>query len=226
MNETIIISLGGSLIVPDSIDIEFLKDFKSLILSEVARGKRFVIITGGGKVARRYIDAAKELTEPSDEDLDFIGIASLRLNAELLRVIFGKHAYSKVISNLSEDLSFKEPVIIGAAYEPGHSTDWDSVLAAKNINAKKIINLSNIDYVYDSDPNINPNAKKIEKISWADYREIIPKEWTSGLNSPFDPVASKLAQAEGIEVVIMNGKPVDNLAKYLNNEKFLGTVIS
>jgi len=225
MNETIIISLGGSLIVPDSIDIEFLKDFKSLILSEVARGKRFVIITGGGKVARRYIDAAKELTEPSDEDLDFIGIASLRLNAELLRVIFGKHAYSKVISNLSEDLSFKEPVIIGSAYEPGHSTDWDAVLAAKNKNAKKIINLSNIDYVYDSDPSKNLNAQKIEKISWKEYKKIIPGSWTSGLNSPFDPTASGEAESEGIEVVIMNGKPLSNLKNYLTGKSFKGTVI-
>ncbi len=73
---------------------------------------------------------------------------------------------------------------------------------------------------------MNPNAKKIEKISWADYRKIIPTKWTSRLNSPFDPTASEVAEAEGMEVVIMNGKPIDNLANYLNGEKFLGTVIS
>ncbi|MEK7071564.1 MAG: UMP kinase [Patescibacteria group bacterium] len=226
MQETIIISLGGSLIIPEHIDTDFLKDFRALILSQVEKGKRFVIITGGGKIARRYIDVAKELTEPSTEDLDFIGIAALKLNAELLRVIFGEHAHLKVISNLSGNLSFPEPIIIGSAYEPGHSTDWDAVLAAKNKNAKKIINLSNIDYVYDSDPKKNPNAKKIDKISWAEYRKIIPGSWTSGLNSPFDPTASEMAEKEGIEVVIMNGRPIDNLAKYLNGEKFSGTVIS
>ena len=223
--ETIIISLGGSLIVPEHIDTDFLKDFRALILSQVERGKRFVIITGGGKIARRYIDVAKELTEPSTEDLDFIGIAALKLNAELLRVIFGKYAYFKVISNLSENLSLEEPIIIGSAYEPGHSTDWDAVLAAKNKNAKKIINLSNIDYVYDSDPKKNPNANKIDKISWKEYRKIIPGSWTSGLNSPFDPTASEVAEREGIEVIIMNGKPVDNLRKYLNGDSFMGTVI-
>ena len=97
---------------------------------------------------------------------------------------------------------------------------------AKNLGAKKLINLSNIDYVYDSDPKKNPNAKKIEQISWAEYRKIIPKEWISGLNSPFDPTASEIAEKEGIQVIIMNGKPIDNLAKCLNGEKFLGTVIS
>ena len=226
MKETIIISLGGSLIIPDSIDIDFLKDFKSLILLNVAQGKKFVITTGGGKLCRRYQDVAKEFGSPTNEDLDWIGIASLKLNAELLRVIFGEQANDKVISNLGTDFSSEKPIIIGSAYEPGHSTDWDAVLAAKKIGAKKIINLSNIDYVYDSDPKKNPEAKKIEKISWAEYRKLIPKKITPGLNSPFDPTASEVAEKEGIKVIIMNGKPIDNLAKCLNGEKFLGTIIS
>ncbi|SRR3989339_501463 len=226
MQETIVISLGGSLIIPDNIDIDFLKEFKALILSQVKQGKKFVITTGGGKLCRRYQDAAKELSSPSNEDLDWVGIASLKLNAELLRVVFGEDAHRKVIHNLSEKFSSNKSIIIGSAFEPGQSTDWDAVLGAKTVGAKKIINLSNTDYVYDSDPKKNPQAKKIEKISWADYRALIPKEWNPGLNSPFDPIASEMAQKEGMQVIIMNGKPIDNLAKYLNGEKFSGTIIS
>ena len=226
MQETIVISLGGSLVIPDQIDIDFLKDFKNLILSHVAQGKKFLIITGGGKLCRRYQDAAKQVSDISNDNLDWIGIASLRLNAELVRVIFAKEAHEKVIFNLSEKFSSDKPIIIGAAFEPGQSTDGDVVLGAKNINAKKIINLSNIDYVYDSDPKKNPSAVKIEKISWAEYRKLIPSEWNPGLNSPFDPVASKMAEEDGMEVIIMNGKPIDNLAKCLNGESFTGTVIS
>ena len=227
MQETIIISLGGSLIIPEELDVAFLKEFKNLILSEIAKGKRFIIITGGGKINNKYNEAAKQLAgNPSNENLDWIGIAALRLNAELLRVVFAEAAHEKVINNLAEAFSFDKQILIGAAYEPGKSTDWDAVLAAKHIGAKKIINLSNIDYVYDSDPKLNPNAKKIENISWADYRKIIPAEWTSRLNSPFDPVASEMAQKEGIAVMIMNGTPIDNLAKCLNGEKFSGTIIS
>jgi uridylate kinase len=226
MQETVVISLGGSMIVPENIDLEFLKDFRTLILSHVAKGKKFVIITGGGKIARKYQAAAKEISNPVDEDLDWIGIASLKLNAELMRVVFGEYASKEIILNLSHPFSLDKPIVIGAAYAPGHSTDWDSVLAAKTVGAKKVINLSNIDYVYDSDPKVNPNAKKIEKISWEEYRKIIPKEWTSGLNSPFDPTASLDAEEAGIEVVIMNGKPVANLANYLDNGEFSGTLIS
>jgi uridylate kinase len=226
MDEIVVISLGGSLIIPDKIDIEFLKDFRELILSQVKIGRKFVIITGGGKLCRRYQDASKRISNVSSYDLDWIGIASLKLNAELLRVIFSDYAHSEVVLNLSKELSFDKPIIIGAAYEPGQSTDWDAMLAAKNIGAKKIINLSNTDYVYDSDPKINPNAQKIEKISWAEYRKLIPTEWNPGLNSPFDPVASKMAEEEGIEVIIMNGKPIENLRKCLEGEEFKGTTIS
>jgi len=223
--EIIIISLGGSLIIPDEIDTNFLKDFKELILTEVKKGKKFVIITGGGKICRRYNEAAKELSNPSNEDLDWIGIASLRLNAQLLRVIFREYTHPKIIKDPMENILFDLPIVVGSANEPGHSTDWDAVMIAKNVGAKKVINLSNIDYVYDSDPKVNLNAKKIEKISWADYRKLIPKEWNPGLNSPFDPIASELAEKEGIEVIIMNCKPIDNFAKCLNGEIFQGTVI-
>ena len=208
-DETVIISLGGSLIVPDNIDIDFLKDFKKLILSHVVKGKKFLIITGGGKVCRRYQEAAKNLSNPTDAELDMLGIKALNLNAELVRVLFRE---SKNIE-------------IYGAEKPGNSTDFIAISLAKKNNAKVVINLSNTNYVYDSDPKINPNAKKIEKISWAEYRKLIPTEWNPGLNSPFDPIASKMAEEEGMEVIIMNGKPIDNLAKCLNGEEFLGTVI-
>lgn len=225
MEEKIVISLGGSLIVPEEVDIEFLKSFRELILSEVDKGKKFILITGGGKVCRKYQNVAKALVNPSAEDLDWIGIASLKLNAELLRVLFGELAHDEVVDDLGSQFSFEKPIVIGAADKPGRSTDYDAVLGAKNIGAIKIINLSNTDYVYDSDPRTNPNAKKIEDISWAEYRKLIPSEWDPGLSSPFDPVASKLAEEEGMIVVTMNGKPVGNLQKCLNGETFSGTTI-
>lgn len=225
-SDKIIISLGGSLIVPEEVDMGFLKDFKKLILSQVEKGKRFVIITGGGKICRKYQNSAKELGDPSKEELDWIGIASLKLNAELLRVIFGSYAHEKVIANLRENFSSDKPIIIGSADVPGHSTDTDAVFAANTLSAKKVINLSNTDYVYDSDPRTNPDAKKFEKISWSEYRNLIPKEWDPGLSSPFDPIASRIAEENNLEVIIMNGKPISNLESCLEGKEFLGTIIS
>ncbi len=224
--ERVVVSVGGSLIVPDAIDVDFLTQFKALILEKVQRGFTFSIIAGGGKTARRYQDAANAVTPLSRHDLDWIGIHATRLNAQLLRNIFVGYAHPQVIKNPTIDIEAEEPIIIAAGWQPGCSTDYDAVLMAKNLGATRLVNLSNIDYVYDSDPKKNPHAKKIEKISWSDFREIIPKEWDPGLSSPFDPVAAKEAESLGLEVAIINGTKLQEFSSYLDDKPFIGTVIS
>jgi uridylate kinase len=223
--ETIVISLGGSLVVPEEIDVEFLHDFRGLILEQAAQGKKFVITVGGGKICRKYQAVAAKLANPAREDLDWIGIASIKLNAELLRVVFGEHVHYEVIANPSKNFDFTKPIVIVSAYRPVATSDVDAILAANTVRAKKIVNLSNIDYVYDSDPRTNPNAQKIDNISWNNYRALIPSELSPGLNTPFDPIASKMAEEMGISVIIMNGKPLSNLKNYLNGKSFRGTTI-
>ncbi|MBI2409465.1 UMP kinase [Candidatus Kaiserbacteria bacterium] len=222
----VIVSVGGSLIVPDAIDTEFLSNFKALVLDKVQEGYSFSIIAGGGKVCRRYQEAADKVTPLSRQDLDWLGIHVTRLNAHLLRAIFVEEAYPHVIKNPTADIETDKPIIIAAGWQPGCSTDYDAVLMAKNLGAMHLVNLSNIDYVYDSDPKKNPNAKKIEKITWAEFRKIIPEEWDPGLSSPFDPIAAKEAETLGLEVAIINGMKLGEFANYLAGKPFIGTVIS
>ena len=85
--------------------------------------------------------------------------------------------------------------------------------------------MSNIDYVFDKDPAKFSDAKPLKKITWKAMKELVGDKWTPGHNSPFDPIASKMAEEERMEVAILNGKPIDNFAKCLNGEKFKGTVI-
>ena len=73
---------------------------------------------------------------------------------------------------------------------------------------------------------ILPDAKKIENITWTDFRALIPTEWDPGLSTPFDPIAAKVADEKGIEVAIINGARPDALKNYLHNEEFIGTKIS
>jgi uridylate kinase len=226
MQETIIISLGGSIVVPELPDPVFINAFKEFILREVKNGKRFVIIVGGGKTCRNYQDTLSKTMNATVVDLDWIGIYSTRLNAELVRMSFEDNAAEEVVLDPSVLPSFKKSIIIGAGWKPGWSTDYDAVMMAEQLNAKKLINLSNIEYVYDKDPRVNKDAKKIEKISWTDFRKLLPDEWSSGLNSPFDPIAAKKAESMNMEVAIMNGRNIENLKNYLNGEKFYGTVIS
>jgi uridylate kinase len=224
--ECIVVSVGGSLIVPDGIDVSFLSRLRELIISKTQAGLSFFIITGGGKLARRYQEAAHEVRgDLAREDLDWMGIHSTRLNAHLLRTIFYEDAEARIMKNPTKRIRAKKPVVIGAGWKPGWSTDYCAVMAAKNMGAKKLVNLSNIDYVYTADPRVDPTATKIERISWAEFRKLIPKEWDPGLSSPFDPVAAKEAEALGIEVAVINGAHLEEFEKYLNGEPFAGTVI-
>lgn len=225
--ETIVMSVGGSLIVPDKIDIDFLSKFKTFIDTETAKGRRFIIIAGGGKTARRYQDAASEVTKLTSDDLDWMGIHATRLNGHLLRTIFRNTAHRVMITNPDDilDVPKNEKVIIASGYRPGCSTDLRAVQIANRVGAKKVINLSNIDYVYTEDPRKNSEAKKIENISWSDFRALIPDHWDPGMSAPFDPIAAKTAAEKNIEVAVINGNKTENLTKYLEGEEFVGTKI-
>ncbi len=225
-NEIIVMSVGGSLIVPDSIDTEFLKNLKNLVHREITQhGRRFIIIAGGGKTARNYQNAAAAVSELNPEDLDWMGIHATRLNGHLLRTIFRDIAHPVMITNPDEvgDVPKETKLIIASGYRPGASTDLRAVQIAKIRGAIKLINLSNIDYVYTDNPKTNPEAKKIEDITWSDFRKILPEKWSPGLSSPFDPVAAKTAESHEIEVAILNGKKLDELTHYLHGESFIGT---
>jgi uridylate kinase len=116
-------------------------------------------------------------------------------------------------------------LIIAAGYRPGSSTDLRAVQIAKNVHAHRLINLSNIDYVYTADPRTNPDAARIEDITWHEFLKLIPSEWSPGLSSPFDPVAARDAEAHTIEVAIINGEKPEEIEHYINNESFVGTRI-
>ncbi len=225
MKKIFIISLGGSLIVPGEIDRQFLKDFKKLIERQIKKGRRFVLIVGGGKLARRYQAAAQQVCKASSAENDWLGIQSTRLNAFLVKTVFQKKAHFEVNINPQQPENFKEPILVAAGWKPGFSTDYDAVVLAKNLGAKEVINLSNVDYVYDKDPNKFKDAKKIEKISWREFRKIIGFKWQPGLNAIFDPVASGIAQKNDFTVAIMNGRNLKNLENYLNGGNFEGTLI-
>ncbi len=220
-------SVGGSLIVPDGIDSDFISRFHTLILSSIKDGLLFFIIAGGGKTARNYQDSA--LIARGDlprDDLDWLGIHATRLNAHLLRTVFREQSHQRIIKDPSEPVTAKEPVLIGAGWRPGQSTDFCAVTAAKTLGAKKLVNLSNIDYVYTSDPHTNTDAKPIERIGWGEFRKLIPSEWDPGLSAPFDPIAAKEAETLELEVAIMNGENLKEFENYLANKPFVGTIIS
>lgn len=219
--DTTIISLGGSIVAPEEIDTDFLRKFKEFVMGIEGR---VALIVGGGKICRNYQQAGKELGL-SDEDLDWVGIHTTRMNAELVRMLFGEDAYESVVVDPSVGAETDKKVIVGAGWKPGWSTDYCSVTLAETLGGKTVLNLSNIKQAYTKDPNKYPDAEPIDTISWGEFRKIVGDEWVPGLNMPFDPIAAKKAQELGLRVAVLEGRDLENISAFLSGKDFVGTLI-
>ena len=212
---TKVLSVGGSIVVPNQPDTEFLTKFITMVkewLSEDA-SRKLILVVGGGAPARVYQNAYSEISETTgissaSDAADWIGIMATRLNAQLVKAAFGDLCQNDVV------------------YDPTAPVDFKGrVLLAEKHDAKVVVNLSNIEKVYTDDPRKNPDAKPIDQISWADFRKMVGDEWTPGKNCPFDPIASKKADECGMTVICAGGKNIENIRAILNDEKFIGTQI-
>ena len=221
--ETIIISLGGSLVAPGEIDLGFLKSFKHSLQKYLGQ-KQFFLLVGGGKVCRVYQKALLEFGA-KESDRDWMGIDISRLNARVVKQLFNGNVFPEVIVDPNKKIKTNKGIVVGAGWKPGWSTDYDAVLIAKNNDVKTIINLTNVDYVYDRNPNEFPDAKPLKEVDWKSFERIVGTKWLPGLSMPFDPRASKLASKLKLKVIMINGKNLERLEDFLNNKPFIGTVI-
>lgn len=226
---TFVLSVGGSLVAPKGgIDIQFLTKFNDFIRHQVSEKKRrFFLVVGGGMTARNYIEAGVAVIKHkmTDEDRDWLGIHTTRLNAHLVRTILRDIADPRVIKHYEIILKIDQPVVVAAGWKPGWSTDYCAVTLCQDYNIKSLVNMTNVDQVFDKDPKKYLDAKPLFHVSWDAYRVLTGDKWIPGMNLPFDPIASRLASELGITVKILNGKKLDNLAKALDNEGFFGTTI-
>lgn len=210
-----------------AIDIGYLRRFRLFLKKQIKKGNRFVLVVGGGGVCREYQTAAAKIAKASQSDRDWVGIYSTWLNAQLLRVIFSKEAEPIIFDQRFKFKRFdKKPLIVAAGWQPGWSTDFEASQIAVDMGIKRVINLTNLPFVYTGDPKKDKTAKPIKEINWKEYFKVISPKWSPGMHSPFDPVASKLAQKSGLEIIVADGKDLANLAKIINGQNFRGTTIS
>lgn len=226
----IIMSVGGSLIVPNGgINIDFLQKLNSFVREELAKdsNRQFFLVAGGGSTARKYIDAGRNVVqhELTHDDLDWLGVHSTTLNAHLIRTIFRDIAHPKLIRHYDIIRKAHEPVVVAAGWKPGWSTDYCAILLCEDYGVKTVINMSNIEQVFEKDPKKFPEAKPLKHLTWESMRQIVGDKWSPGLNAPFDPIAAQKAQELGVRVVVLGGNNFDNLRNYLDGKEFVGTTI-
>ncbi len=222
----IVISLGGSLIIPDKINYEFLDKFKNTLRKHYKTHK-FIIVAGGGSIARKYIEALKKENKSKNE-LSQAGIRATRMNALFLMQFFGKEANDTLPMDMHEvknNLNKNSIVICGALRFAENSTSDTTAAKLANFLKTNFINITNVKGLYTKDPNKFKDAKFIPKISWKEFRKMALKsKYSPGQHFVLDQNAAILINKHKIPTFII-GKNLNALEKILKDEKFEGTVI-
>ncbi len=224
--KVIVLSLGGSLIVPDEVDQKYLKEFKKIILKNTRKHK-FIVACGGGSIARKYISALRKLGM-SERFQSFAGIGATRLNARFMNYFFKidpEKGIPRTKATLKRYLKKRDVVFCGALdYKPNQTSDSTAAQLAKSYKTI-FINLTNVKGLYDKDPSKHKNAKFIKEISWKDFNKKANEiKYQPGQHFVLDQTAAKIILEEEIPTYII-GKDMKQLDNILKGKKFTGTFI-
>ena len=222
-----VLSLGGSLIIPDKIDIRFLKEFKKIIKINSQKYK-FIIVCGGGNVARKYIAALREL-RINEKFQSLSGISATRMNARFMNYFFNINPEKGIphrMRELKRYLKKQNIIFCGALeYEPKQTSDSTAAEIAKYFKAN-FINLTNVSGLHNKNPMKYKDAKLISKISWKDFDKMANKlKFKPGQHFVLDQTASRIILENKITTYII-GKNLKQLDNLLKGKKFKGTTIS
>ncbi|AMK14924.1 UMP kinase [Methanobrevibacter olleyae] len=222
----IVAAIGGSILLQDY-NAERFKEYAE-ILKELSEEHEIFVVVGGGKPARDYITAVRNLGA-GEAKCDDIGIEVTRLNAKLLLLALGNTAYQKVPHNFGEALEYSASgkIIVMGGTEPAHSTDAVSAILAEYVQADLLINLTSVDGMYTKDPRKYDDAELIEEITATDMIEFIKgNDVKAGTYEFFDMTAIQMIKRSNLETVIANGNKPQNLVKAIKGEKIGTRVIS
>jgi uridylate kinase len=219
----IVIKLSGSIFNQDT-NHDSIKNYAQMLI-DISNNVQPIAIAGGGKIARHYIDLARSLG--SDEaNLDIIGIEVSRLNAKLLIAALGDQAYSQVPRNLEEVAIAvaSGKIVIAGGLHPGQSTNATSALIAETSRASGFVNSTDVDGIYDSDPNVNPNARLFREITVNECMEILRAERTvAGTYDLMDIIALKVIERSKIPTRVIRSD-VGNIRDAIDGKE-IGTKI-
>jgi len=221
--KNIVISIGGSVILSREADALFLKNLSSLI-KKISKQNKIFIIVGGGNIARKYIKIGREL-DFDENILDQLGIDITRVNANLLTNIL-EISNKKIPHSTDDAKNMKESIIVMGGTTPGHSTDMVGAELAEKINADLLVIATNVDGIYDKDPNQYSDAKKFDEISIDRLINNFGTDWKSaGKNMVIDGPALSIIKKAKLKTYVLNGKRLDQLECSLTNKNFDGTKI-
>jgi uridylate kinase len=221
--KTVVVSIGGSVVLSDEADALFLQKLTDLFI-KMSQEYRLFVVVGGGNIARRYIQLGRELG--FDEDiLDLIGIDVTRVNARIITTLLGV-SNKEIPHTTDEALMLTLPIVVMGGTDPKHSTDLVGAELAEKTNAIRFVNATNVDGIYDKDPKKFKDAQQLREVSIDSLIEKYGTKWgAAGKNIFMDEPALELIKKAEIPTYIVNGTRLDQLEKALRGQPFDGTRI-
>jgi uridylate kinase len=224
--QVIVLSLGGSLIIPDDIHLEYLAKFKKVILKN-ARKYKFIVVCGGGSIARKYIYALRKVGL-NHMFQGFAGISATRMNARFMSYFFKqdqKRGIPHKLAELQHYVSKFDIVFCGSLEYDRKQTSDSTAAQIAGFFKCKFVNLTNVKGLYNKNPFEHKDAKLIPEISWENFDKMANKiKYEPGQHFVLDQTASKIIKKNKTTTYIL-GKDIGQLDALLNGKKFIGTKI-
>ena len=221
--KNIVISIGGSVILSEESDVSFFEKLGSL-LKKFSKLYKLFIVVGGGDVARKYIKLGRDLRF-DEKILDSLGIYVTRVNAKILTNII-EDSNKDIPCTTNEAIDIDKPIVVMGGTTPGHSTDMVGAELAEKTHADLFIIATNVDGIFDKDPNKYSDAKQLKEVKIDQLIESHGTKWKSaGKNVVIDGPALKIIKRAKLATYVVNGKRLDQLEKVLVNRSFDGTKI-
>lgn len=222
-----VVRLGGSILFNNAeVATELLGALRDLFVLVGGAGQRLLVVVGGGRVCRQFQQAGRAVGISDAAELDRIGLAVIRAQAELVRASCGALAQPNILQSFDDLIDWSRPIVVSGGTAPGWSTDYVASVWASKVGAATIVKGSNIAYVYEGDPRVNPQAQPQKRLTWPQYRQLIAKNWEPGMSTPFDPVAAEYSQDKGLAVNFFEARNLKAFTAALSGQPFEGTIIS
>lgn len=221
-----IVCVGGSVLAPD-LDGERVRSYADCVESLLASGHEIGLVVGGGRVAREYIETARDLGA-NEIALDQIGIDVTRLNARLLIAALEEVAAPtpfETYEDAAAALRWGDVPVMGGMI-PGQTTDAVGAALAETVDADLLVYATSVAGVYSADPNEDPDATHYDELTTSDLVDIIAGiEMNAGSNAPVDLPAAKLIQRSGTRTIVLNGADPETVRQAVESGEHDGTEV-
>nr|MDO8134179.1 UMP kinase [Candidatus Njordarchaeum guaymaensis] len=221
----VVIRIGGSVIASPP-DPALINKYADLMKDLKKQGHELVVVVGGGKTARDFIDIARKMGL-SEQDQDNLAISISRLFSQLLAKRLGTHGPEKVPTSIRQvvQLLDEEKIVVMGGLRPGMTTDAVAAMVAKRIDADLLVKATDQDGIYTKDPDKYPDAQKINRLTFDDLWGLFEEDkHKAGIHQILDPEAVRVLQKSKTKTIVVNGFKPENVLLVVKGKK-IGTLI-